>query len=401
MDTVIIFFLDAIRFDYLNSRDTPFLCNVAESGISRPLKTIWGFSGIAATIFSGAHPKKHGVWTQYASSESSIFKWIEPLSPILDKVDQRIRNRKMKKGFRLAFLQSSRFLFRMSYYPGVHEVPFKLLPKLDFSMRKNLYEPNAFIHVPSLFDILRQNEINFSIMDYPLMGFDYGVVRKILRTKKFPKIIYVRLMDLDETTHKFGVHSKERIMKLRETDKHVKTITKYIERMGINPISVIFADHGFLDITKNVNILRTIRKTGLKEGKDFTVFLDSTMARFWGDSSVLEKIQMFFSDIKDGRFLTQSDLDKYNLPTSTNYGNLIYVVNPGVLISPNYYQGYSKVRSMHGYDPDIPEQKTIFMMSNSGNFSKLEELNLVDILPTILKLLEIPRPESCVGKSLL
>jgi predicted AlkP superfamily pyrophosphatase or phosphodiesterase len=401
MDCVIIFFLDAVRFDYLNSRDTPFLYKVATSGISGPLKTIWGFSGIAATIFCGAHPKKHGVWTQYTSSQSSIFKWLEPFSPILDRVDHRIENHKMKKGFRLALLQSSRFLYRMSYYPGVHEVPFKLLPKLDFSMKKNLYEPNAFIHIPSLFDILRQKEINFSIMDYPLMGFDYGVVRKILRMRKFQKIIYVRLMDLDETTHKFGVYSRERILKLRETDKYVEIITKHIERMGMNPITVIFADHGFLDVTNSVDIIETVRKTGLKEGKDFIVFLDSTMARFWGNSSALNKIHMILSDMKVGRFFTKSDLDEYNLPTSTNYGNLIYVVNPGILISPNYYQGYSKVKSMHGYDPNIPEQKTIFMLSSSGYFSKLEELNLVDILPTILKLLEIPKPESCVGKSLL
>lgn len=400
MNSIIIFFLDAVRLDYINSKDTPFLCKISTSGISGPLKTIWGFSGIAATIFSGTHPKKHGVWTQYISSQSSIFKWIEPFSPIMDRVDNRIRNHNLKKVFRLAFLQSSRFLYRMSYYPGVHEVPFKILSKFDFSMRKNLYEPNAF-PVPSLFDILRQSEINFSIMDYPLMGSDYGVVKKILKMRKFPKIIYVRLMDLDETTHKFGVYSKERIMKLRETDKYVETITKHIERMGTNPIVVIFADHGFFDVTKKLDVLDTVRKTGLKEGKDFTVFLDSTMARFWGDYSALEKIHMSLIDKKGGKFFTKSDFDKYNLPTSNNYGNLVYVVNPGILISPNYYQGFSQVKSMHGYDPNIPEQKTIFIMSGSGYSTKLKESNLVDILPTILKLLGIHKPESCAGKSLL
>lgn len=32
------------------------------------------------------------------------------------------------------------------------------------------------------------------------------------------------------------------------------------------------------------------------------------------------------------------------------YGDLIFLTNPGVLISPNFWQGNKQIKAMHGYD---------------------------------------------------
>ena len=162
MKCVAIFFLDAVRYSYLSSMDAPFLYKMAQAGLSGPLKTILGFDGIAATIFTGTYPDVHGVWTQYKlAAESAPFDWIGPLSGILEQVDKTVSKcRILWKAFRYAILQASLFRAGVTHYPGCsHKIPFRLLSKLDVSMRRKLYEKGAFGPIPTLFDLLREKGI--------------------------------------------------------------------------------------------------------------------------------------------------------------------------------------------------------------------------------------------------
>jgi len=403
--TLLIFFLDAVRYDYVNPLDAPFLYKMATTGISGPLQTILGFDGIAPTIFTGTYPDVHGVWTQYIlAEENGPFEWIRPLSSILDKADKAInRCDPLWKAFRFAILEASLIKSRRSFYPGINRVPISLLSRFDFSMKRNLYEKNAFGPIPTLFDLLEKNEIDFSVIDHSVFRSDQYVVEKILQAKYPCSVIYARLMDLDEITHTYGIFSRERKNALRILDTSLYTIVSHFERRGVDPYVILFADHGMVDVTRYVNVMDPIRRHGLIEGKDFIVFLDSTMTRFWGEDSVLIEISNILTGLGMGRILTDSDIQKYHAPKlGGRYGNLIYLADPGVVILPNYYQGDGGVSAMHGYDPTISEMNTILIIYHKKiTPRKVYDTKLIDILPTILDILGISKPNHCLGVSKL
>jgi len=400
----IVFFLDAVRYDYLNPRDTPFMYKMAKKGISGPLSTILGFDGIAATIFTGTYPDVHGVWTQHILARcNSPYDWFGPYSFLPEVIDRKIRGTSFaEKAFRYLILRASLFRSRMTFCPGVNKVPFSNLSKFDFAMKRLLYEENAFGSIPTLFDMLRKNGITFSIADHSIFGSDQNVVKKILKMRRSSEVVYVRLMDLDETIHSHGVYSLERLRGLKNLDNAVHFIVSCLEHDGSDPSVVLFADHGMMDVTRYVDVITQVRRSGLVEGKDFDVFLDSTMARFWAESSILTKITEILSNLGFGRILTNFDLERYHAPKLQCYGDLIYLADPGVVILPNYYQGYDKIKGMHGYDPFTSEMNTIFIIYHKGiKHGRIYNAKIIDILPTILDMLEIPKPQHCLGSSKL
>lgn len=400
---MLVFFLDAVRYDDINLVDTPFLYNLTTKGIFGPMQTILAYDGIGPTLLTGTYPEVHGVWTQHLlAQEDGPYNWTSSVSPFLERVDKSIEEFGwLWKGFRFALLKASLFKSKRKFYPGINKIPFRQLAKFDFAMRQNLYEENAFGTLPTLFDLLREKGISYAIVDHSFFRNDQNVVNKVLKIKSPPEVIYVRFMDLDEISHSYGVFSAERRNGLRDLDCALSKIVSHFTRMGLHPFVVLFADHGFMNVSRNLDVMRQIKKAGISE-EDFTMFLDSTMARFWGDNPTIARISQVLADLGCGRVLTEGELRHYHIPRSSLYGNLIYLVDPGVVILPNYYQGDTKVLGMHGYTPDILDMHTLFLVYNSEMASKkVSGTRLVDVLPTILDLLEVSKPRNCVGVSKL
>lgn len=400
---VIMFFLDAFRYDYLSSANTPFMFESASKGICCRLKTILGFDGIAATIFTGTYPEVHDVWTQYSFIPyGGLFEWIKPFSSFLSTIEKTISSELIRKLLRFPILELSLFSNGSTHYPGMHRVPYNILPHFEFSLTRKPYERNAFGIIPSLFDVLNHNNISFYVADNDMMGGDERVVRKALNIRSKPDIIYVRLMNLDEVTHTHGINSNERIECVRDTDAAVQTIVKHVENVGLDPIIILFADHGMVNVTEKIDVMGAINNTGLREGRDYIVFLDSTMARFWAEQPILLKIGSILEKLGKGRLLSKESLKRYHAPLSRRYGDLVYLVDPGIIILPNYYQGTNTVLAMHGYDPGIPNQDSIFMISGEGiETSEVDAAYLTDIMPTVLDLLDLKKPYYCQGHSIL
>ena len=401
---VLIFFLDAFRYDYLNHTDTPFILESASEGIYGPLKTILGFDGIAATIFTGTYPEVHDIWTQYSfAPRGGPFDWIRPFSSILSTAERSLSNlRPMQKLLRLVVLELSLLSSGSTHYPGTHRVPFRCLPNFEFSLKRKLYEPNAFGRIPTLFDILSAHDVHFEVADHDMVGGDDRVVRRALKIRGRPKAIYVLLMDLDEVSHTYGIYSEERKEAVRKTDAAVKTVVTHVENAGLDPVIVLFADHGMVSVAQTIDVESAVRETGLKEGQEYVCFLDSTLARFWAERRALTRIENVLRELGRGRVLRNRDLKWYHGPSTRRYGDIFYLADPGTIVLPNYYQGTDMVLAMHGYDPRIPDQDSLFMLSYEDiPAGKINAVHLTDILPTTLDLFGIAKPSYCSGYSLL
>ena len=169
---------------------------------------------------------------------------------------------------------------------------------------------------------------------------------------------------------------------------------------------LVIGDHGMMEVKQHIDILSELKKLSVTLEKDFLVFLDSTMARFWFFSERAEDlITDMLDDLEGGHIISQQEKDKYHLNYSHNkFGDIIFLVDPGVLIFPNFYQNRKPVKGMHGYAPETPEQQSALLIHSSKvkepkKFEKPADMRRV--FPTLLDLLDLPIPENTTVESLL
>ena len=166
-------------------------------------------------------------------------------------------------------------------------------------------------------------------------------------------IDYVYFPDLDKIGHKYGTESKEII-------KEIKKIDKVISKKSFD---ILLSDHGMIDVKKIVEVPLTKN-----------CFIDSDMARYWGSKEELENIRNNLP-LKEGKIL--------NWPNK-NYGDLIFLANPGILIFQNYWYGKEKIKGMHGYDGKHKEMKGIYILRKNGKRKNLKVKELHEIFKEML-----------------
>ncbi len=155
--------------------------------------------------------------------------------------------------------------------------------------------------------------------------------------------------ELDKIGHEFGTKSREIISGIKKLDK----------KIAQEDFDLIFSDHGMIDIEKAISVPQT---------RD--CFIDSDMARYWGSDEELEKIKKQLP-------LTEGKIIEWK---NKEYGDLIFIVKPGILILPNFWQGGKKVKAMHGYFGKHREMKGIYLIKRGGKKKNLDAGKLHRVL---------------------
>src|SRR6266571_5892348 len=205
MPRVIAILVDALRYDYVNEEDTPFMHELALAGTMLPLKPILGYSdSIRATIFTGTYPDRHGYWMSYRySPETSPFKAFTVLRPI-DHVPSDLIRRGTK------FLLTStlcKLLAKIRGYSSLHlhNIPFSIIDRFDATLQKSMLDENPFPNYPTLFDVLRESKIPFAYVDSSVLRRrTLDVVDKVGPETEF---VMVYLHYVDEASHWYGLDS--------------------------------------------------------------------------------------------------------------------------------------------------------------------------------------------------
>ena len=216
-----------------------------------------------------------------------------------------------------------------------------------FSWLENFGHSGRFIVecVINFFRLMRKKDLH-RIGKIPLKDlYKFEISDVDIPLQKF-SIKYDYFGSLDRIGHKYGTQSIE-IM------KEVKRIDGILSKKDFD---IILSDHGMINVKKTVKVPFTKN-----------CFIDSDMARYWGDKTELERIKKGLP-LQEGKILDWPD---------KSYGNLIFLANPGILISPNYWYGKNFVNGMHGYDGKNKEMKGIYILKKKGKEKNLtvEELH--------------------------
>lgn len=312
----------------------------------------------------------------------------------------------------------TRFVSGLSNYGGVYEIPINDLRLFDFSQGKNFCEEGALC-VPTMFDVLYQNRVKTLALDWLISSID-GVVKlrptlrysdsgecdifkRYIREGRF-RVASLHLYDLDHVVHERGPDSRQAKRKVRELDYFLESIFNEVQESYKEVDTVIFSDHGATRVVRTLDIMSRLDRDlkPHREIGDFVAFFDSTMARFWfKDSGSRDQVISALGDISDGHLLSTKEKRELGLNFGhCRYGQEIFLVNPGVLISPNFFQGDKLVRGMHGYDPACTDMDALAIFHGDRVIRDDQRgvVNAIDWLPTVLGILGLNVPTTCEGR---
>jgi len=374
--------VDAFSQVYFSNKYTPFLCSLAENGISSALDPLFVFRGIETTIFTGLWPSVHNVWTEFKLAESTkngkkdrLLQQIIKALEVLPTDDLRTKSR--------YFIE--RYLFK-EFYRTLNLIPSTAMPYFETSQSKETVEKGSLGNLTTLFDAFRGIGVQYVLIE-PWIGGDKGVLKEAKKMIEFHSrynFWYLKFNDLDHLGHKFGPEPATFKNQLTKIDAYIEQVVNLLQKKRHALKVLVLADHGMSKVYKTVNIWKDLRKLRSQLYEDYLVFADSTMLRFWfSTEQAVHEIYDFLQQIGVGHILSTREKEFLKMPFDPKYGEMIYVVDEGYLIHPSFFHSRSKPRGMHGYAyPKTPEAFPILIMNDE----------MVNTLPTNdkVKYIDIP-----------
>ena len=338
-------FIDAFGWE-VKQRHPEFMRDLIRD--SRPLKTILGYSSACdPSIISGLTPAEHGLWSSfYYDPEGCPYKWARHLRLLPDAVSGRSRVRH----------QIARLIKRACGFTGyfqIYNVPFGDLPLFNYAEQKRIWEPGGLPHGTSIFDRMSAADIPYFVHDSDVCDETrFAQLEADIKSRRID-FAYCSFGRLDALMHAVGNDHPDIGGLIQWYDRNIRDLLATAEANYREVAWYIFTDHGMHNVDGTCDITAEIETLGLTWAVDYAAFYDATMARFWPlNESAGQVISRHLSTHSEGRLLTEQELRDYGVWfEDSRYGNLIFLMNPGVQIAPGF-MGRTPCKGMHGYDPE-------------------------------------------------
>ena len=345
--------VDALKSLYLTEEDMPFLYSLSERGYYN--KQIIPCAGFCerSEIFSGLDGYDTGNFTAIGYlPERSPYKddvFILGLFELLKRTCPRVYNRL----FNYWRKKNKKLL-------NGYRIPPKSLAKLG------LTEDGGKQLIPhrEIFNVLDEKGMTYTLDGFTSLS-DLGrrsnltvselAAREIQKGTDF---IPLYIGDTDSIGHRFGSDIESIKPTLKSVDNILREIYHMAAQSGYS--FCVMGDHGMVPITKKLDMMNLVQKANFKLHKDYEVFYDSTMVRFWFFNEETKKCiyNLLRNEISDYGFLVdRNNCADYRIPLDVLseegkpvYGDLVWCANPGVLVSPDYFHSeQASENGMHGY----------------------------------------------------
>jgi predicted AlkP superfamily pyrophosphatase or phosphodiesterase len=375
----LILFIDALGYSSVNKHDTPNLFDLFQEGFFRPVKTLLGYSNaIIPSIFSGTYPSQHNIWGLYKMSPATSPFRVPRLFPslIFDK------NLLLRYFINTMIYRDCKKRGLLPDYMMPANVPLRILKYFDISMKKHIIESNSLESTVTLFDLMRQSGIKFEYVGYPWNKGNQQILasaeKHILNSSSSAVIAYID--EIDHYEHLYGLHSKDFIKQLRLFDELCSSFLRKIMNIEKDMAVTIFSDHGMKNVDGTINLKNIVDSTELKIEKDYLLFLDSTIARFWTfNEKARESLTEVLMNTKGGHLLNTEETIKYKINFKSDiYGEIQYLADAGKLILPNFFTiRKGSMKAMHGWDPDDKTQDSFLFTNQKLKSPEIEDVTKI------------------------
>jgi len=376
---VILVLLDACRGDYINKQNTPYLYELSkQSHYYKTLVPSFGFCE-RTEILVGEDGESSGYFTAFGYDEKkSPYNSFSTILSLLGVIENKLQSAFFSKLIRRIIWE----IFKKkdgTYYPA--RIPLSELSNfiLTEDGKNNLIDKSD----DSIYNLAKNVFYGATTsLDKYLKGSDEDRLNLVLNAldKKYDFYpTYVSL--LDGIGHIYGPNSKEIKQALRIVDTQIEKFITSVTKKNQNVSIVLCGDHGMSSVKSYVdltNIFEELIKKNLIN-KNTKVFFDSTMARFWFHKKDFSSKKIIKNAINKkyanmGYFVEKDEYKKHGIPSNRMYGDLIWLCNEGVILSPDFFTPKDKsILGMHGYKPTDNQHYGFCLIVNSDKDRRVYE----------------------------
>lgn len=413
---IIVLLVDALKSEYVNDNYMPFTTKLARKNLYvQNVKPSFGFCE-RTEILTGMKPDSSLNFSAIGYDETlSEFSKFKSMLKFLSLFESFFGQK--SKIMRIFRRMLSKYFQYKSIKMPIYQIPLWLLPKLYLTEdRENHFHPNAFVG-ESIIDIAIENKIDIFSEYFTFLG-DKNKFSDLERVKLFINskiqnsgLYFIYLSSIDSWGHAHNIDKINIKNELQQIDNYISLIYNHCANSLQRNTLIILGDHGMMSVNKKFNIIKSLNHLKLKQNKDYDMFIDSTIARFWVKSrDTFEKIYKELSGSIFSQFgivIDEETAKKNNIPydmvNENNikvYGDIIFVAKKGVVFSPSYFGDNSNIQGMHGYIEYNSESYGTVIITNQPK-RKIVCCDLIDICPTLSDLLDVRYTNKNDGKSLI
>jgi hypothetical protein len=336
----------------------------------RALTSVLGFSsGAIPALLTGTWPDENGRWLMYARARGDT-----PFGAAAAFARLPARLRRSYRVGRVLHRLAAR---RVRGYFSLYDVPWRLLPRFDVPERRPLLAPGGVDGQRTWFDRWAERGWRAGVWEWHTGEADNAVA--LVRAAgaggaEAPDVLFWYTPGLDARQHAHGTRAGEVHAHLGWIGERIVEAQRAARAAGREVWTYVLSDHGMTDVRRIADAMgaaeRSLRETaadaGLAEGRDWLAFYDSTLARFWWLTPAAR--QCLQAPLRDdlaglgaGHWLAPEEERRLRVGfPDRRYGDDIFLADPGVLFVPSY-MGDAPLRGMHGYHPDEPTTRAVFL----------------------------------------
>ncbi len=363
-------FVDALGWKQASGRD--FLSDLLPH--RQACQTVFGYSSTCdPTILTGTMPDEHGHFSCFikAAPGQSPFRKLGMLSFLPQRLAayHRIRH------------YTSRLVEKALGYSGyfqLYGVPFGHLPYLDYTEKRDIYEPGGILGgQEAIFSHWARNGRAWTRSDWRAGDEANIAATRAAIDKGDIELAYLFTAKPDALMHKHGTRGPEVDAGFEKLERDIRDLHRLAETRYDAVRFHVFSDHGMSDTVEVSDLMpRWNRELRGKYGRDYVAVWDSTMARFWFmDDTLRSEAVAWLGAQKDGRIVSEAELRRWRCWfDDARYGELFYLLPPGSIFAPSdMCQSY--VAGMHGYEPEHEDCDACWLTNAENRMPKrLDEI---------------------------
>lgn len=362
MSNCLIIFVDGFPYELLQKLDSlnkfPYTCALTP-GI--------GYSvNIHAEIFAGLSADQVGFLNTWKfEPESSPFRKLKSIKGLLGNFED---NRYLNWFFRNAISIFCRF--------DSLNIPYQLIDKFA-PCGHSIYSKNFPEHKLWPSEISEESIICKTDKQKYLLAKEN--ISKISKN-------FISFVELDSVAHRFGLDSNEYKNSLNLLNDRVDNLCNEFRSKHPDGHIVVLSDHGMSGVKRVIRI--ELEMDFSEEDKQkFVYFIDSTMLRIWYlDWNVQSAVEAYLNNREYGKVLTEQERINFGI-TNKKWADCIFLLNEGCIFDPCFLEKGHPL-AMHGYHPELPWQKGIFLYSGPKVFTVQDSITTIGCFNLLKEILE-------------
>ncbi len=336
-------FIDACGWEII--KNEPFLRGLAPN--RKRLGSVFGYSSACVpSILSGRWPVEHRNWSYFVyDPDHSPFKGLR----VLQWLPKALTSRRIVRRWLSRWVRK-RLGFRG--YFDLYNIPFQHIDLFDFSEKKSPFQPGGMNRGPNIFDYLQNGRIRYYVSSPEVdEETNFAALTSDLVSERI-EFALLYWPGLDALLHSVGNRSPRIPEKLGVYEQWIEQLMDTARAHYEEVRLYVFSDHGMANCDEQFDLKRKIEALQVRMPEDYAVVYDSTMARFWFfNERAQNQITEYLQRVPQGRIVPDAELKELGtLFPDRHFGELIFLVNEGVLIVPSH-MGERPIRAMHGYHP--------------------------------------------------